>query len=556
MSEYLNIQAKKLLIFFATYNEVSNIRQLLSEIWSACPTAEVLVVDDNSPDGTGVLLKNILKTETRLKVFSRPRKLGLGSAHFIAMMYAIDHDYDYLVTMDADLSHNPSGIPRILLGLESVDFIIGSRYMLGGSCDYSGYRKQLSVVANFAARLLTGIPIHEFTNSFRGFKVNALSKVKFNWIGNLGYSFFLESVVRLNKAGLSISEIPIHFYNRHRGDSKIPSFEIFRGAYKLFYLFTLKYFSTSTKSIAASSLIYDICPNCEGGYLFETSPESLGLKNAQIDSNVYKCSSMSFKDKPQLAKCFQCGLVQIPFAKHPKDLESLYKNVTDFEYIVNLKVKEKTFSSAFKQLRPFLPVCGTLLEIGSYCGLFLKEAKKFGWECVGIEPSKWAAAYSVENDPSLTIVNSSFSKAIDGLEGTSFDVIVSWDVLEHVPNPSIFIRDVGSLLRPGGIFAFSTLDIDSWFPKLMQRRWPWIMAMHLYYFTPVVLRDMLNRRGMELIHIAGYRHYASLRYLFIKFTHTLPNFLYAFLSKIAPLIPEVIIPVTLGDVKLFIARKI
>ena len=549
----VSLQTRKILIFFATYNELGNINQLLNGIWAACPTADVLVVDDSSPDRTGEVLQKLEKTEKRLKVINRPRKLGLGSAHFIAMIYALNHNYDFLVTMDADLSHDPADIPRILARLEQVDFVIGSRYMPGGSCDYTGYRKQLSLAANSATRLLTGIPIHEFTTSFRGFKVNALSKVKFNWIGNLGYSFFLESVVRLNKAGLSISEIPIHFYNRHSGKSKIPSFEIFRGAYKLFSLTLLENFKT--KSVEKSLLIRDHCINCGGYYLFEVFPEIRVEKGALIDSNVYKCSSMSFKDKPQIAKCFQCGLVQIPLSKHPKELDSLYENVIDSEYITNLKVKEKTFSFAFRQLRPFLPVCGTLLEIGSYCGLFSKEAKHYGWQCVGIEPSSWAATYAVQRDPTLKIINAPFSKAIHNLSAP-FDVVVSWDVIEHVADPSIFIRDAASLLPPGGIFAFSTLDISSWFPRLLGKRWPWMMAMHLYYFTPDVLRDMLNRQGMELIHVDGYRHYASLSYLFKKLIHFLPNFFHPVLLRIAGSIPEVIVPVTLGDVKLFIARKI
>lgn len=257
--------AKKTLVFFATYNESGNVEQLLQGIWQSCPNADILVVDDHSPDGTGNLLNEIALQDARLKIIHRPRKLGLGSAHFMAMFYAIANQYEYLVTMDADLSHDPADIPRILEGLSLHDFVIGSRYMPGGSCDYSGYRKQLSLVANAAARLLTGIPLHEFTTSYRGFNVPSFAKVKFNWIGNYGYSFFLESIVRLHAAGLSIQEIPIHFYNRHSGSSKIPTFEIFRGAYKLSALTCSRFFAGHQSK--HSQFIADSCTRC-GGAIF------------------------------------------------------------------------------------------------------------------------------------------------------------------------------------------------------------------------------------------------------------------------------------------------
>jgi len=545
-------ESKKTLVFFATYNESGNIKPLLEGIWRHCPDANVLVVDDHSPDGTGQLLEKMASSEGRLKIIHRPRKLGLGSAHFIAMFYAIEQAYDLLVTMDADLSHDPADIPRILEQLEKNDFVIGSRYMPGGSCDYSGYRKQLSLIANAAARLLTGISLHEFTTSFRGFKVKPLSKVKFNWVGNFGYSFFLESIVRLHAAGLSIQEIPIHFYNRHSGNSKIPTFEIFRGAYKLSALTFSRYISGHQSK--QSQFVADACTHCGGHYLYEIYAPSFGGVPDSLDSNVYKCSSMAHANKPQVAKCLQCGLVQVPQTKHPKDLDALYGNVVDSQYLENLQVKEKTFGFAFEKLAPYLPKPGTLLEIGSYCGLFLKHAKQFGWKCTGIEPSQWAAQYCLAQDPQMTILNVPFQIAKESLK-SPFDVIVSWDVIEHVDDPSAFIRDAASLLKQDGIFAFSTMDIHSWFPKLMGRRWPWMMEMHLYYFTPEVLEDILKEHGLTLIHVDKYRHYASLKYLYKKLVYALPRFCHHPLSSLDKLIPETIIPVTLGDIKLFIAKK-
>lgn len=544
---------KKILVFFATYNELGNIDRMLQGVWKNCPHADVLVVDDNSPDGTGNLLNEFVLKGSRLKIIHRPGKLGLGSAHFMAMFYAIANQYDYLVTMDADLSHDPADIPRILEGLAIGDFVIGSRYMPGGSCDYSGYRKQLSLVANSAARLLTGISLHEFTTSYRGFNVEALAKVNFNWVGNYGYSFFLESIVRLNAAGLTIQEIPIHFYNRHSGNSKIPTFEIFRGAYKLLALTVSRFISGHQSK--KSQFVSDDCSRCGGRYLYEVYASTDCGGSDAIDSNVYKCSSMAHANKPRVAKCLQCGLVQVPHTNHPENLEELYGDVVDAEYVRNLAVKEKTFSYAFKKLSPYLPNPGSLLEVGSYCGLFLKQAKQSGWKCTGIEPSNWAAHYCLGQDPQLTILNATFETAKDSLN-TPFDVIVSWDVIEHVANPGKFIKDTASLLTQDGVFVFSTIDIDSWLPRIMGKRWPWIMEMHLYYFTPQVLKEMLQEGGLTLIHVDNYRHYASTRYIFKKLIYALPQPSHKLLSKLEQLIPEWIIPVTLGDIKLFVAKKI
>ena len=170
----------RVLVFTATFNEKQNISLLLQGISAAVPDADMMVIDDNSPDGTGKLLNDLAISNHKLKVINRPSKLGLGAAHYMAMLYSIQNQYDILVTMDADLSHDPVDIPRLISKLDGVNFVIGSRYAPGGSCDYLGYRKHLSAVGNWIARLLMGIPLHEFTTSFRVFDVHALSTIKFN----------------------------------------------------------------------------------------------------------------------------------------------------------------------------------------------------------------------------------------------------------------------------------------------------------------------------------------------------------------------------------------
>ncbi|MEI6167170.1 MAG: polyprenol monophosphomannose synthase [bacterium] len=232
----------KTLIFTATYNESENIVPLCTYILGLDPGYDMLVVDDNSPDGTGRLLDELVAKNPRLKVIHRSGKMGLGSAHEYAMKYAVQLDYEALVTMDADFSHNPEDIPRLLQAIENVDFVTGSRYMDGGTCNYSGYRRVVSICANWWARRLLGIPLHEMTTSFRVFRVDFLRCVDYGAIKSNGYSFFMEIVFRLSRMGARMSEVPINFSDRRAGASKIPPFEIFNGLRHLLYLTCLRLF--------------------------------------------------------------------------------------------------------------------------------------------------------------------------------------------------------------------------------------------------------------------------------------------------------------------------
>ncbi len=233
---------RKILVFTATYNEAENITLLCNQILGLDPDYDMLVIDDNSPDGTGRILDEIATTNSRLKIVHRPGKLGLGSAHEWAMEYAENMHYEALVTMDADFSHNPSDIPRLINALEGHDFVTGSRYMKGGSCNYSGYRRIISILANWGARRLLGITLHEMTTSFRVFRVDFLRRVDLGEIKSNGYSFFMEIVFRLSRVGARMTEVPICFEDRRAGCSKIPPFEIFNGLSHLLYLACLRLF--------------------------------------------------------------------------------------------------------------------------------------------------------------------------------------------------------------------------------------------------------------------------------------------------------------------------
>lgn len=541
----------RVLIFSATYNEVQNVAQLLHDIWAVEPAADILIVDDASPDGTGELLAKIASTEPRLRVVHRPGKLGLGTAHHLAMLFAMRGEYDVLITMDADHSHDPACIPRLIEKLSDADFVIGSRYMPGGSCDYTGYRRMVSKAANSAARLLLRVPVHEFTTSFRAFRVDRLSDVNFVKMHNQGYSFFMESVYRLHQAGLRIAEIPINFRDRYAGDSKIPRYEIFRGVFKLGHLAASKLLGRTVPS--QSEGIRDTCVVCGSEFLSELFPRQTHGAELSEPSSAFRCSSMTHARKPRVVKCLRCGLAQVPTSEHPANLEDLYADVVDRDYLQNLNAKKRTFSNAYARLRPYLPKTGRLLEVGSYCGLFLVEARRHGWTTTGIEPSRWATEYA-RRTTGLEVLHGTFERLAPALSGP-YDAVVSWDVLEHVRDPRATLESASKLLRPGGVLAVSTLDVDSWFPRLMGRHWPWVMEMHLHYFGAKGLANLFDGAGFDMLRIEPYRHYASVRYIYRKLCASLPATVREFCLKAVALMPDVVIPVTLGDVKLYVARK-
>jgi dolichol-phosphate mannosyltransferase len=283
--------AGQLLVFTATYNERDNVRGLISDIWNAAPQAHVLIVDDNSPDGTGDLLDTLAASDPRLIIVHRPGKLGLGTAHHLAMMFAMRKGYATLVTMDADLSHDPREIPNLVAKLSDADFVTGSRYMTGGSCDYSGYRYFVSKAANSAARLLLRMPLHEFTTSFRAFRVSRLADVDFLKMHNAGYSFFMETVYRLHQAGFRLGEVPIRFRDRTAGVSKIPRLEIIRGMRKLLQLAWSRVLGEAMAR--PSPLPSEPCTNCGSDLVSEFATDS----------------------GQRMIKCLVCGSTQPPAAR-------------------------------------------------------------------------------------------------------------------------------------------------------------------------------------------------------------------------------------------------
>jgi dolichol-phosphate mannosyltransferase len=225
------------LIIIPTYNERDNIQKLIPILMELDLSLSILVVDDNSPDGTGKLVNDMSEQNDRIQVLHRPSKLGLGSAYIAGFKHAIQQDVDCIFEMDADFSHDPNMISEFLEKLETCDVVIGSRYISGiNVVNWPMSRLLLSYFANFYTRIITGMSIQDATGGFKCFKREVLEQIDLDQVRSDGYAFQIEMNFRCWRKGFRICEIPIIFVDRHSGTSKMSRRIIYEAIWIVWWL--------------------------------------------------------------------------------------------------------------------------------------------------------------------------------------------------------------------------------------------------------------------------------------------------------------------------------
>ena len=222
-----------------TYNEAGNIQKLLSEIEKARPGLNILIVDDNSPDKTGEVADALAREwpEGRLRVLHRPQKAGLGTAYCAGFDFALKHGADFVIQMDADLSHDPRYLPDLIAKIADCDIAVGSRYVQGISVVGWDFRRLiLSKLANFYVRVLTGLPVADGTAGYKCIRRSVIEAIGIHNIHSNGYAFQVEVLYRAYKKGLKISEVPIIFVERLGGTSKMGKKVIFEALWRVPWL--------------------------------------------------------------------------------------------------------------------------------------------------------------------------------------------------------------------------------------------------------------------------------------------------------------------------------
>ena len=210
------------LVIIPTYNEAENLRPIVERLRKSVPAAHILVADDNSPDGTGKLADELAAEDDHVHVLHRLGKEGLGAAYLAGFGWGIDHGYQVLVEMDADGSHQPEELPKLLTALTDADLVLGSRYVKGGRVvNWPRSRELLSKAGNLWTRIALGIRLHDATGGYRAFRRETLLGLGLNNVASAGYCFQVDLAWRGLKAGYRVVEVPIIFVERERGDSKM-----------------------------------------------------------------------------------------------------------------------------------------------------------------------------------------------------------------------------------------------------------------------------------------------------------------------------------------------
>jgi dolichol-phosphate mannosyltransferase len=217
-----------------TYNESENISTLLHQLSRNVPEADVLVVDDNSPDGTQDVVKRFQKNSPQVHLLGRPGKGGLAAAYIAGFGWGLERKYQTFIEMDADLSHSPQDVGRFLTELKRFDAVIGCRYALGGGISgWSLLRQVISRGGNIYAEKVLKLPFKDLTGGFNGWRRSVLEKIQIQSIRSKGYAFQVELKCRAHRAGFKLTEIPIHFENRKLGKSKMSSRIVWEAAFRV-----------------------------------------------------------------------------------------------------------------------------------------------------------------------------------------------------------------------------------------------------------------------------------------------------------------------------------
>jgi SAM-dependent methyltransferase len=292
------------------------------------------------------------------------------------------------------------------------------------------------------------------------------------------------------------------------------------------------------------------CPLC-GSTRHEVVYPST-LQDCSPTSDDFRCTSIAYGEHGDIGRCLECGLVYILDPSTDESISAAYADVEDPEYVVGHEARIATFERQLGRLERFAPR-GDLLEVGAYTGVFLSLAKARGWQVQGIEPSRWACERAAE-EHGLEVRNGPFAPGVYDPE--SMDAVVMWDVIEHLPDPLGATREAFRILRPGGWVALSTMDIGSLAARISRGRWPWLMSMHLEYFSRATMRRMLEAAGFADIRFVTHIRTIRLHYLGDRMATRIPV-LGATVRWIGglPGFSRVVVPFTIGDLFEVYARK-
>lgn len=297
-------------------------------------------------------------------------------------------------------------------------------------------------------------------------------------------------------------------------------------------------------------VVCDLCGSARSQVRF---PSTLGGGDRE-DPSTYRCTNSGYGRHHTIVECLECRLIYANPRYDSGEMLAMYQAVEDPLYVEEREGRVLTFERHLRPLEKIAPPGDgrRLLDVGCHVGVFVEIAARHGWDAWGVEPSRWAA--TLAQQAGLQVVEGTLATA--GFEEDTFDVITMWDVIEHVERPSAEVRQAFRLLKSGGMLAVHTMDIDSLFARLMGRRWPWLMEMHIYYFSRRTLAMLLERAGFRVISVQPQGRYLRLGYLASRvaaFNQPLGRALGWLFARLR--LSGRAIPINLGDLVTIYARK-
>lgn len=520
-------------ILIPTYNEKENIAQIIPGIFAFEPDVSVMVIDDNSPDGTAEEVEKMQQKYPKLSLYKRTKKEGLGRAYMDAFKKVLQEkpETKLICTMDADLSHDPKYLPNIFEATKKNDYIIGSRYVPGGNIvGWEFHRKLLSYLGNHYVRLVTRIPTHDCTSGFACISTNLLHKIDFSDFDTSGYAFLMYLKYKAWKNGARIHEVPICFKNRITGESKITMNIIQEGLLLPWRLIA------KNKTNKSEKIICPQCKNKTGYYWFE-------------------------KNKTKINKCKKCRLIFIyPI---PNNLNEIYSENyfcgagSGFGYInydADKTEETEEFKKYLDKIENYYPNKGNMLDVGAATGSFLSAAKNRGWSVAGAEISEYAAEQGRKKGLDIKtgiIENCNFAP-------NTFDVITMWDVFEHLPDPDKTISYIYNLLKPNGLLVMNSPDAGSIYARIMGKHWALIIPPeHLHLFNKKNAETLLNKCGFHIETIGRIGKKFKLAYIFQILYTVHHNNIWKEISDWTKKTPlnKISFPINLHDNMFIITRK-
>ena len=302
--------------------------------------------------------------------------------------------------------------------------------------------------------------------------------------------------------------------------------------------------------ILSEDIACNLCGSRESVLLYPSS-----LTNSTLDASDFRCTSASYGVHPPIVRCRKCDLVYANPRWDSFVVRESYSVVEDPTYVEEREGRVLTFSRNLKPIEELVAANShtrRLLDVGCHIGVMVELAQARGWDAWGVEPSTWAAEQARARG--LHVLTGTLADV--GLEANYFDVVTMWDVIEHLTDPAAEIRQMHRVLKPGGILAIHTIDIESLFARLMGPRWPWLMEMHLYYFSPRTLGKMLEHAGFKVIRSSAQGRFLRLGYLATRiepYSKLLFRMLDATFTRLK--LCSVAVPVNFGDLFTLYARK-